>query len=94
MANHIGMWEMATRNVADTPGRPEKSTEFQLHAGKGSCRNVIDFTEHKLIRYASRTHDPQQKAVLLQLIEDYRSGAVAVAWRRGQPVHLRLTREA
>jgi hypothetical protein len=85
---------MATRNVADTPGRPERSTEFQLHIGKGSGRNVIDFTEHKLIRYASKIKDPQQKMVLMALIEDYRNGVVAVAWRRGQPLPMRITREA
>lgn len=85
---------MATRNVANMPGRPEKCTDFQLHAGKDRPRNVIDFTEKRLIMYAEKCTDSQQRAILLKLIEDYRNGVVAVAWRRGYPVPIRVTKEA
>lgn len=85
---------MATRNAANMPGRPEKCTEFQLHGGKERPKNVIDFTEKKLQQYASKTYDPQQKATILALIEDYRDGRVAVAWRRGYPVPVRVTKGA
>ena len=85
---------MATRNATNVPGRPEKCTDFQLHVGKENGKNVIDFTERKLIQYALKCHDPQQKLVLMALIEDYRNGLVAVAWRRGAPVPLRVTRES
>lgn len=75
------------------PARTEKCTEFQMHAGKKGARNIIDFTEKKLIHYATKTKDPQQKMVLIALIEEYRNGNVAIAWRRGQPVPLRVTKE-
>lgn len=84
---------MATRNAANMPGRPEKCTDFQLHVGKHP-RNVVDFTEHRLIKYAEKTNDNQQRAILLALIEDYRNGLVAVAWRRGYPVPVKLTKDA
>jgi len=80
---------MATRNVAGLPGRPETSTEFQLYVGR-SKKNVLDFTEQKLIRYAAKTIDPQQKLILTALIEDYRNGLVAVAWRRGAAVYFKV----
>lgn len=90
----LAIHQMATRNAANMPGRPEKCTEFQLHGGKERAKNVIDFTEKKLIQYASKAKDPQQKAIIMTLIEDYQNGRVAVAWRRGYPVPVRVTREA
>jgi len=83
---------MATRNAANLPERKERCTEFQLHSGVCD-RNVVDFTERKLIRFASKTHDSQQKLVLMAMIEDYRKGNIAIAWRRGQPVWIKVTRE-
>lgn len=83
---------MATRNAAGLPGRPERCTEFQLHGGMLG-RNVVDFTEQKLLRYAEKANDPQQKLVLMSMVKEYRSGDIAIAWRKGQPVFVRVTRE-
>jgi hypothetical protein len=83
---------MATRNAANLPERKERCTEFQLHGGN-VCRNVVDFTEKKLLRYASKTHDSQQKLVLMAMIQDYKDGNIAIAWRRGQPVYIKVTKE-
>lgn len=85
-------FDMATRNAANLPDRPEKCTEFQLHGGSSS-RNVVDFTEHRLLRIASKAHDPQQQLVLMAMIKDYRDGNIAVAWKRGQPVWIKVTKE-
>mgnify|MGYP007044014411 CR=1 FL=1 len=84
---------MSTRNTAGLPRRLEKSTDFQLHVGRGSDKNVIDFTEQKLLRYALKTNDPQQKLTLVAMIEDYRNGHIAIAWKRGTPVYLRVTKD-
>lgn len=84
---------MATRNVAGVPSRPETSTEFQLYGVNGG-KNLVDFTEQKLMRYASKTKDPQQKLVLMSMLEDYRGGLIAVAWRRGAAVYYRMTKDA
>jgi hypothetical protein len=84
---------MATRNVANH-GRLARCTEFQLYLGKKDAENIIDFTEHKLLRYITTIDDPQQKLILSALVVDYRAGHVAVAWRRGKPVPLRVTKES
>jgi len=83
---------MATRNASNLPGRTERSTCFQLYTDNPT--NVIDLTERRLIMCAEKATDPQQKLVLMALIDDYRSGQVAVAWRSGKPVHLRVTKDA
>jgi hypothetical protein len=84
---------MATRNAAGLPGRPDRCTEFQLH-GEKNGRNVVDFTEQKLLRYAAKATDPQQKLVLLAMLNDYREGHIAVAWRHGQPLYVKVTKAA
>jgi hypothetical protein len=93
MANSLGMLDMATRGTAEVTGRPDKSTEFQLYVGRGGQSNVIDFTLHKLILYATKAQDMQQKMTLFAMIEDYRNGNIAIAWRRGRPVHLKVTKD-
>jgi hypothetical protein len=82
---------MATRNAAGLPGRPERCTEFQLHS---KAANVVDFTERKLLKLAAKVSDPQQKLTLVAVIQDYRDGNIAVAWKRGAPVYVRVTKEA
>ena len=89
---NLAISNMATRNAAGMPGRTEPGTDFQLH-NSGSARNIIDFTEHKLIRYAMKCNDAQQKLILMALVEDYRKGLVAISWRRGLPVPLRVTKD-
>lgn len=83
---------MATRNSAGLPDRNSKSTDFQLYVG--SRDNVIDFTKHRLLSYANKTKDLQQQMFLMALVEDYVKGLVAIAWKRGVPVHLKVTRQA
>jgi hypothetical protein len=82
---------MATRNVANVPGRPDACTEFQLYAG---CKDVIDYTERRLVRYAGKAADPMQKLTLCAMIDDYRDGRIAIAWRGGRPVFVKVTKES
>lgn len=82
--------KMATRNVAEFPNRLSKCTEFQLFGQGGG--NVIDITLHRLVKYAASTTDVQQKMVLCAMIDDYKMGNIAIAWKRGQPVYVHVTR--
>lgn len=84
---------MATRNAANLPRRLEKSTDFQLCIESGVEKNIIDFTERKLFKYAMKTVDIQQRLTLLAMVDDYRKGHIAIAWKRGQPTYIRVTRE-
>jgi hypothetical protein len=33
------------------------------------------------------------KLTLAAMVDDYRKGHIAVAWRRGQPVYIKVTKE-
>ncbi len=75
------------------------TTEFVLHKSQqeifaGIQKKIIDYTEHRLIRYALSVVDPQQKMVVMALITDYRAGKVAIAWRKGQPTYVRVTHDS
>lgn len=85
--------EMATRNPGNLPDRTETRTEFQIYSERSPTSNVADLTEKRLIKFASEATDPQQKLMLEALIEAYRNGQVAVAWRRGRPVPMQVSRD-
>lgn len=89
---------MATRNPTDVKVAKEGCTDFVLHKSQqtifaGIQKKIVDYTEHRLIRYAMSVKDAQQKLVLVALITDYRDGKVAIAWRKGQPIYIRVTRD-
>lgn len=89
---------MATRGLANTKAPIIECTEFTLHVSQQSGfsvvkKKLIDYTEYRLVRYAKSVIDAQQKLVLFALIEDYRNGHVAVAWRSGLPVHIKVTKD-
>jgi len=72
-------------------------TEFQLHKSQqtifhGILRKVLDYSEYRLIRYINLVKDPQQKLVLVALLQDYIDGNVALAWKRGQPIWIKVTK--
>lgn len=83
---------MVIQDASDALKRPSSCTEFQLHVDAGP--NVIDFTKHRLLRCIERAKDPRQRLLLVALAQDYVSGQVAVAWRRGRPVLVRLAQAA
>lgn len=73
-------------------------TEFQLHISQFQSyrhdRRVLqDFTEAKLIRYLDEvSYDPEKKMLVTAILEDYRAGRVAIAWKHGEPVYVRMTK--
>lgn len=89
---------MATRTpkgVRPNPG--EHCTEFQLHAhhnpNSGRNKGVCDYSEFRLMRYIEQVNDTQQKLTLEGVLKDYKQGRVAVAWKSGRPVWLKVTKE-
>lgn len=81
------------------PGkRPgESCTEFQLHKSQTSLLNlkkVFDYTEYRLERYIDLMSDVQQKMTLESILKEYVLGLVAVAWKAGRPVWIRVTKES
>ena len=72
-------------------------TEFQLHKSQqtifhGILRKVYDYSEKRLIRYIDTVKDAQQKLILVALLQDYIDGHVAIAWQRGPPVWVKVTK--
>jgi hypothetical protein len=89
---------MATRDPHNVDVSSE-CTEFQLHKSQhtvlvGLLHKVIDYTEHRLKKYVSMVTDPQQKAALQELLERYKKGLVAIAWKKGRPVWLPVTKDS
>lgn len=90
---------MATRKPSGSEISLKDCTEFCLHKSQqtimsGAGSNVVDYTEHRLRRYAAAVVDEQQKSVLKTLLKEYVSGLVAVAWSKGKPTYIRVTRAA
>lgn len=72
-------------------------TEFTMHISQrteyaGSRYRFIDYTEHKLRKYIEGVSDKQQAMILKAMLVDYLSGNIAVAWRKGQPVYIKVTK--
>lgn len=90
---------MATRNPADVKFDKDSCTAFVLHKSQqqlfaGIQRKIVDYTEHKLLRVVETVTDAQQRLILIAMINDYRAGHIAIAWKRGMPVYLKVTKEA
>jgi hypothetical protein len=88
---------MATKDPHEVDISSE-CTEFQLHKSQhsilsGILNKVIDYTEHRLKKYIKHVKDPQQQAALKELLEKYKKGAVAIAWKAGRPVWIPITKD-
>lgn len=73
-------------------------TEFQLHISQlqsyySNRDTLCDFTEHKLRLYIKNNQFDDQKLVLIKsILNDYVSGKVAIAWKQGEPVYIRINK--
>ncbi len=90
---------MATRKPTDSEISLKNCTEFCLHKSQQTMMsdtqsNVYDYTEYRLRRYAAIIVDEQQKSVIRNLLVEYVAGLVAVAWNKGKPQYIRVTRAA
>ena len=88
---------MSTNTPNNISVKPGECTEFQLHKSQktvfhGTLKKIYDYSEHRLIRYIEKVKDPQQKLVLVALLSDYIAGHVALAWKRGQPIWIKVTK--
>jgi hypothetical protein len=87
----------ATRNP-DAASLGPNQTEFQIYVGsrsllKDGLHKLLDFTEHKLLRYAENVFGTEKLNVMV-LITEYRKGNVAVCWKHGKPHYIQVKRES
>lgn len=88
---------MRTRSTKGQNVSIDSCTEFTLHVSQqsvlaGKRKNLIDYSQKKLEKYIESVNDSQQKMVLYALLHDYVKGEVALAWKRGQPVYVQVTK--
>lgn len=72
------------------------ATDLRLHVSQSSISEkskVIDFTEKKLQRILGDLYSPEKRAQVLELIEKYLSGKVAVGWNSGRPIYVDIIRD-
>jgi len=89
--------KMRTRSTKGPNVSLDSCTEFTLHVSQQGLlsekkRGLIDYSEKRLVRYIDQIDDAQQRLVLIALLHDYRKGQVALAWKRGQPVYIKVTK--
>lgn len=80
---------------AQKPG--EIRTEFQLHKSQLNTlesRNLIDYTEARLLKYIEQLKDKRQMVTIRTILEDYKKGFVAIAWKSGRPSWITVTKES
>jgi hypothetical protein len=88
---------MSTKYPKSAKIKPGETTEFQMHKSQlmafaGMMHLVLDYTEYRLKHCIDKTRDEQQKSILQKLLKEYVSGDVAVAWKRGQPIWIKVTK--
>lgn len=89
---------MSTRYPKDAKIKVGETTEFHLHKSQytiftGILHLIADYTEYKLKRCIELATDKQQKNALFKLLNDYITGNVAVAWKKGQPVWVMVSKD-
>lgn len=80
---------MATRNTQSNYVPISECTEFSIHAQQ---KGVLDFTESKLNQLFRQETDTAMRIQLAAMFEDYVSGNIAVAFSKGKPVCIRVTK--
>lgn len=85
--------KMATKMTQDASLK--ECTSFVMHRSlhAGDKKNVIDYSEKRLLRLAKRARDEQQRLVIMTMLHDYKRGDIAIAWRAGNPVFIRVSHE-
>ena len=89
--------KMRTRSTKGPYIATEGCTEFTMHISQqtnlsGKRKNLIDYSQYQLMKYIDTTMDTQQRIILIALLHDYIIGDVALAWKRGQPVYISVTK--
>lgn len=77
--------------------KDNERTEFQLHISQyqtfQSYKHILkDFTEVKLERYLEEvSYDPLKKKQVENVLRDYKLGRLAIAWKKGEPMYVRIS---
>lgn len=69
----------------------KSKTEFHVHINQqsifdGQRHKVFDYSEHKLLMMISKTFSLNHKNDLVDILEKYKQGKLAISWCEGIPV--------
>ena len=81
--------KMATRNDQANYVPYNECTEFSIHTSR---KDVLDFTAGKLNQLWQDERNNARKIELAILYEDYISCKIAVAFSKGLPVYIKVTK--
>lgn len=88
---------MSTRKRKANDIAIASSTEYQLHKSQLFptiiARNLVDFTTIKLMSCINNSENEDDKIVLKKVLQDYKKGKIAVAWKAGLPIWINVTNE-
>ncbi len=69
----------------------ENQTQFQIYWKFDTIlkysKNVVDLTERKIIIFANKQNE-YEKARVQTMLQQYRNGQIAIAWRNGCPFYV------
>ena len=88
---------MSINILSNVTSKLGNHTTFQLHKSQqtifhGILKKIFDYSEYKLLKCIEIAKDEQQKLVLIVLLKDYINGHVAMAWKSGQPIWIKVTK--
>jgi hypothetical protein len=84
----------ATRLPKELGMTVRDTTPFTIHSSLTHAKGlVIDFTEHRIRRLLLAPSTQEIVLTLTQLLNDYTSGAVVVAWHHGTPCAVPITKD-
>lgn len=79
-------------------GKPKRpNTDYQLHVAHlelcgHDTSNVVDFTERRLINLIRRSRSNRIQRQVLDVLQSYREGSIAIAWAEGMPMYHNIDR--
>lgn len=88
--------KLVTRKSSLKLNPRENITHFQLYSGCLSifCKfKTYDFSEKKLKNLIKKTPSVSIKNDLYCVLNDYVNGKIAIAWKSGYPVYIKMIKE-
>jgi len=86
---------MSVMNATRYPNGVAPSTELQIHINHWLSdterKGMFDMTEARLRTRIASAITPFRRETLTQMLSDYCGGVVAVAWKHGDPLPVKIT---
>lgn len=73
-------------------------TEFHVHVNQqsmfdGQRHKVFDYSEYRLLVLIDKAMLPIRRDELVEILNEYKNGRVAISWCEGEPLYVRVKSE-